>query len=263
MLKLRSFSAILLLLVSCDMVEYSPHQVFDRDSPKGINQENIKRLNLTGQKDKISIVFIGDSQRFYEEIESFVKKVNELQGIDFVIIAGDISDFGLLQELEWVHNRLKKLKVPYFTVVGNHDVTGNGEETFERFYGAINYSFTYSGYKFIFHNTNSREYKTKNVPDLIWLADELNDDSAEHFIGISHVAPYDGDFDKSKEIDYATLLASHNKFLLSLHGHQHRHSDGFPYEDGVRYMVAHHFEAKAFVTLTFEDRNITKEIIHY
>jgi Icc protein len=123
-MRLKSIIVLLFFIIlSCDLLEYSPHQVFDRDSPSNINKENISKLLNTDCKDSLTFVIIGDSQRSYDEIEQFVKSVNQFNHIDFVIIAGDISDFGLLQELEWVHNRLKKLNVPYFTVVGNHDVT--------------------------------------------------------------------------------------------------------------------------------------------
>src|SRR3990170_4010073 len=102
------------IALSCsDMTEYSPNQIFDSDSPVNINRKNLDKLMALPGDDTLTIAFIGDSQRFYDEVELFVNKVNELRGVDFVIIAGDISDFGLLAEFEWVVTRLEKLNKPY------------------------------------------------------------------------------------------------------------------------------------------------------
>lgn len=254
----------LMSMISCDMVEYSPNQKFDRDSPHNLNLTNLdKLLNVNDDDDSVTIAFIGDSQRFYNEVELFVSKVNEQDDVDFVLLAGDISDFGLLQELEWVNESLKKLKVPYFAVVGNHDVVGNGHNTFEYFFGPLNFSFQYKGYKFVMHNTNGREYKTENVPDLDWLAKEFNDPTAAHIIGVSHVPPYDGDFNENLEQAYSELVRNQDKFRLSLHGHQHRHTDWYPYEDGKRYITSHYFEERQFIKLTLIDTLVLKKLVSY
>mgnify|MGYP002783697654 FL=1 len=252
---------MLFLLAACaDVWEYSPKQKFDRDSPVGVNTQGVERILSTPGDDTVSFVFIGDAQRFYEEQEHFVAKVNTLPNLDFVIVAGDIADFGLLQELEWAHSRLSKLKVPYLTVIGNHDIVGTGEQAFTRFYGPLNYSFTFLGYKFVFHNTNSKEYATAIVPDMNWLAREVTDPQASYVVGVSHVAPFDADFARSLEMEYATLLRNQPNFLVSLHAHQHRHSDGYPYQDGVRYVVAHHFEAREFVHFKLINGQLIKTI---
>ena len=255
---------ILLLLLGCgDRFEYSPNQTFDRDSPYHLNQHNLKKLHTQSHDDTVVIAFIGDSQRFYDEVKQFVQKVNASDEYDFILIAGDISDFGLLQELEWVNDKLKYLKRPYFTVIGNHDVVGNGNATFEYFFGPINYSFSYGDYTFILHNTNGREYLGNQVPDLNWLHQQLHDVSTPYTIGVSHVPPFDGDFNKKLELTYAALLKSQSNFLVSLHGHQHRFSDGDPYRDGVRYITAPHFELRSFVKLTLIGKKVMVEKIPF
>src|SRR5690606_5450087 len=138
---------------------------------------------------------VGDAQRFYDELEAFVKSVNRLPSVDFILLAGDLSDFGLLEEFELVHERLKKLNSPYIAVPGNHDLVGRREDVFTRMFGPLNFSFVFQGVKFVAHNTNSREYTTGNVPDLQWLSNELlPSDGVQYYVAVSHVAPFDPDF---------------------------------------------------------------------
>lgn len=214
--------------------------------------------------DTVTIVLGGDSQRFYEEAELFVKKVNTIKDLDFVLIAGDISDFGLLAEFEWVIERLNKLNKPYIGVIGNHDIVANGEEVFKRTFGPLDFSFVYDSIKFILHNTNGQEYEGNNVPDLVWLENELKPSpGVKHFIGVSHVPPFSGDFNKTIETNYATLLENTPAFLLSLHGHTHMYSDGYPYEDGVRYITTPHFEARQFILLKICRGNVNRTLVSY
>lgn len=252
-----------LCLFSCDLLEYSPNQVFDRDTPVNLNDKNLEKLFSTPGDDTITIAFVGDSQRFYDELETFIDTANAIEAIDFVLLAGDISDFGLLEEFEQIQELLSKLEKPYIGVIGNHDVLAKGEETFERMFGPLHFSFVYKKVKFIVHNTNGREYAPGTVPDIEWLKEEFgNEDGAQYFVPVSHIPPFDKDFDKTLEDDYTRLLREH-KPLISLHGHIHEFKDGFPYEDGVRYMTSHSFELKSFVLLKIVKGKVYHEIISY
>lgn len=248
-----------------DMTEYSPNQIFDNDSPVDINNKNLKKLMDTpDDDDTLTIAFIGDSQRFYDEVELFVDKVNDVNSVDFVIIAGDISDFGLLAEFEWIARRLDNLSKPYISVIGNHDVIANGEEVFKRSFGPLDFSFVYDSIKFVVHNTNSREYTGNNVPDLEWLANALTPSpEIKHFVGVSHVPPFDGDFNKSLEDDYARLISRTPGFLVSLHGHIHRHTDTYPYNDGMRYITGHYFPERQFLLLKIHQGSVYKTFINF
>jgi 3',5'-cyclic AMP phosphodiesterase CpdA len=265
MTHLRSY--IILITAVCFLGscwEFSPNQVFDNDTPVDLNAKNLENLYAAAKDDTIVIAFVGDSQRFYDEFEDFVDKANEIESIDFVILAGDITDFGLLEEFELIQEDLAELNKPYIGVIGNHDVLAHGEEVFERMFGPLNFSFVYDSVKFVVHNTNSREYPTGDVPDLTWLAHELTPgDSVRYYIGVSHIPPFSPDFDKGLETSYANLLASTPGFLVSLHGHIHEHKDAYPYEDGIRYITSYSFEQKSFVLLKIASGNIEKIIVEY
>lgn len=265
-MKLRGSVAacsILVILLACaDLFEFSPNQTFDDDSPVGLNQKNLERLRASTPDDTITIAFIGDSQRFYDEVEAFIDRVNTLPSVDFVLLAGDITDFGLLEEFELVEGLFSRLNAPYIGVVGNHDVLAKGEQTFERMFGPLNFSFIYGSVKFIVHNTNGREYPPGLVPDLGWLRREFADADADHFITVSHIPPFDRDFDKTLEREYTELLRR-NDILISLHGHLHMFKDGYPYNDGVHYMTSHSFDKRSFVLLKIARGQVSYSIIDY
>jgi 3',5'-cyclic-AMP phosphodiesterase len=266
MIRKGLFIVFCFLVTACDLFEYSPNQAFDRDTPRDLNARNVERLLKSAPDDTITIAFVGDSQRFYDHIQAFVKKVNNFPEVDLVLLAGDISDFGLLNEFEWVHEKLSRLQAPYIAVIGNHDVIANGENVFRRMYGPLDFSFVYDSIKFVIHNTNGLEYPGKDVPDIGWLADELQqseDPSIKHFITVSHVPPDHGDFKPHLVEPYSALLRDTPGLLVSLHGHVHNHNDGYPFNDGVRYITSFAFNQSSFVMLKIRGGNIVKEIITY
>ena len=74
-----------------DAFEYSPNQIYDNDSAHGLNDKNLLRLKAAHVDDTLTIVFSGDSQQFYDEVDGFVKTVNQIPDVDFILVAGDIS----------------------------------------------------------------------------------------------------------------------------------------------------------------------------
>ncbi len=258
------FFLSLLFLISCDSFEYSPNQVYDKTSKVALNAKNLELLYSLPQDDTVTIAFVGDSQRFYDELDLFIDTVNNIAAVDFVLLAGDISDFGLLEEFELINAMLERLQKPYLGVVGNHDVVARGEEVFERMFGPLNFSFHYGGVKFVAHNTNGKEYFTGNVPDLKWLGRQLTrSDTSKYLVTVSHVPPFSSDFDEKLIDGYTNLLHESPGLLVSLHGHIHTHKDGYPYNDGVRYMTTHSFDKRSFVLLRIYNGQIDYRLIDY
>lgn len=103
-----------LLCVTCDLIDYHPYDGrLDGDTSRGINPKNIGRIESScAGKDTIRFLFIGDTQRSYDETEAFVEHVNQLDSIDFIIHGGDYTEFGLKKEFEWNDNILSRLKFP-------------------------------------------------------------------------------------------------------------------------------------------------------
>jgi 3',5'-cyclic-AMP phosphodiesterase len=141
---------------------------------------------------------------------------------------------------------------------------GKGDEVFERMFGPLNYSFSYQSVKFVLHNTNSKEYNNGKVPDMTWIRSQLvKSDSSKFFVMVSHVPPFSEDFDKNLEAEYATTLEESPSLLLSLHGHIHEHKDGYPYNDGIRYITAPSFDLQSFVLIQIVSGQVTTRLIYY
>lgn len=260
-----SIVLFVIFLSACDIFEYSPNQIVLDEDEKDLNRKNIAKLKSIVPDGTFRIVLMGDTQRFYDEVDKFVKSVNQQEGIDLVIHAGDISDFGLSQEFIWVNDIMSKLKMPYVTVIGNHDLLANGPKVYKKMFGPLNFSFIYDRVKFIFFDSNSREYSFNGlVPDIPWIEAELADSSSfDKAILVSHIPPFDADFDPVLSEKYAKLVADYPKVRLSLHGHQHSFRlEDFP-DDGVTYVVSTTVGKRGYVTITIVAEEATIEKVYF
>lgn len=236
------------LLGACSLFEYHPYEIRLSESQRDLNEKAIEKIINTPASDTVRFIFIGDTQRFYDETEKFVARANQ-EDADFVVLAGDITDFGLEKEFIWVNDILSELNKPYVAIIGNHDIIAEGEAIYNQMYGPNDFFFDYSGFRFIGLNTNSREYAFSGaVPDTTWLKQSLalTDEHKQAFV-MAHMAPFTGDFDERLEETYARILSESGKVNLSLYAHEHSYSEKEPYEDGVRYVVAAAVESRFYL----------------
>ncbi len=221
-----SFLAIL-LLGSCDKFEFDPNQSSSVSSQTELNARNLSQLLSTPGDSVLTIALISDSHTYYRSLEKVVESINARPEVDFIVHAGDISDHGYVKEFEKGVVYLQKLHKPFLVVIGNHDLLANGGEVYRKMFGPANFSFVYQGVKFIFYDSNSREYGFNGaVPDLGWLQNELQAmPAASQNILISHVPFFNEDYDVALRKPYTTLLndlkKAETKIVLALSGHQH------------------------------------------
>lgn len=265
----RSFGICLgalgIFFAACNSMEYSPDQIFDRDSPRDLNIKNLQSLETNKKDDTIRFVITGDSQREYASSADFVNTVNKIPGVDFVLLDGDISDFGLLQEMEWIDDIFSKLNVPYFGVLGNHDVSANGRHVFERMFGDVNFSFVYQGIKFVCHNTNSREFNFDgSVPDLSWLQEQFADEEGTNgYVAVGHVPPNDGDFDVALADRYTSIINGQSKSIAAFYAHIHTEDIFYPNDGRVPYIVTDAIEHRQFILAQIINEKLSFERIAY
>jgi Icc-related predicted phosphoesterase len=260
---LKKNSIILLfsfiVLSSCDDIfDYSPYVIDFDEENKNVHQTNIERLLKNDVNDTIRIGFTGDTHRFYDEFEGFVNIVNDVNKnnpVDFVIHAGDIADFGLPQQYLWGNSFLLNLDCPYFVVLGNHDLVGNGNLAYSEMFGEFNFSFIYGDIKFVFINTNSLEFNFNGeVPDINWLDSQLKPgDNFTNAVVIFHVPPMDGGFDSTLEEDFHSTIAKYNNVLFTIHGHLHDHEVYTPYSESIPYINIYGVEYKKFNVIKISD----------
>lgn len=99
------------------MIDYHPYDVHI-SGETNVNAHNMEKIeaNCKG-KTKICFAVMGDSQRWYDATEDFVKEINKRDDIDFVIHGGDMSEFWSDQRVSLAtgyHERVKStLCSPY------------------------------------------------------------------------------------------------------------------------------------------------------
>lgn len=259
------YACLAVFLYGCSELEYSPNQAFDKNSPTDLNSKNLTKLLQTPSDDTVRFVISGDSQRSLNELEDFVEKVNSMVNVDMVFLAGDISEFGTLQENEWVVKDFQNLNVPFFGVIGNHDLIANGSNVFKRMFGDLNYSFVYGGVKFICHDTNGREYKFNGqVPDIGWLQTELTPIvGVNSFVGISHIRPFSSDFDSKLDTTYTQLFNQKPEFLASFHAHDHSFGEFFPINSRIPFLTTTTIGNNGFLLVEIVNNKIRYERVEF
>jgi outer membrane protein assembly factor BamB/predicted MPP superfamily phosphohydrolase len=86
-----------------------------------------------------------------EDLERTVADINSLPDLDFVLVTGDITEFGSGEELRTAKEILDKLQKPYYVVPGNHDSkwSESGCNDFVRIFGSETFHFEKNGILFI------------------------------------------------------------------------------------------------------------------
>lgn len=266
MVRFLLITLVLSILISCGKTfTYNPNEIQLEEKDRNQNTKNIERLRSKQQTDSFSFVVISDTQRFYEELDDFVEKMNKHPNISFVVVNGDITDFGLRSEYLWINQRLQKLSIPFLVVIGNHDMLGNGRELYKQMYGPENFSFSFSDHKFIVLNSNSQEVgHNGSLPDTTWLKQELSATPSQQKIFIlSHLAPFSGDFDRSLEQPYVRMLKNNGNVIYSIHGHEDISYLGQPYGPPVNYLVVNSIKEKSFVLIKVEENNTQVEEVFF
>lgn len=152
------FFLTLSVLTGCDLIDYHPYDT-RIEGKHNINAENIQRIEQQCfGRDSLRFALIADTQRKYDDTKDVVRALNARNDLDFVIHAGDISDFGVTREFEIQRDLLEKLKVPYVVLIGNHDCIGTGPASYQYIFGNPDFSFNAGDTHFLCLNTNALEY---------------------------------------------------------------------------------------------------------
>ena len=156
------FICLLIPLFLCSLVgcvEYHPYDM-KTDGQRSVNSTNISKIEkICDGRTSIRFAVVSDSQRWYDELDKIVGAINGCDNIDFVIHAGDLTDFGLKTEFERQRDILNKLEIPYVYLIGNHDCIAMGKSLYYRIFGNPDFSFVAGNVKFLCLNTNMLEYR--------------------------------------------------------------------------------------------------------
>lgn len=86
-----------------------------------------------------------------EDLKRTVDDINQQADIDFVILSGDVTEFGSQEELREAQSIVSQLLRPCYVTPGNHDSkwSESGTNDFVRIFGAEGFSFEKNGFLFI------------------------------------------------------------------------------------------------------------------
>ena len=259
-----TYLIIAIVIIGCNNMSYSPYAFDPNSNLYNLNESSIERINthIFTPSDTISFILLGDVQNFYDETFDIVQFINETEDVDFLIQDGDFTDFGTEAEFQEMNNILSGLEVPYLTVLGNHDCIANGVHIYKRMFGSLNYSFIVNRLKFVFINTNSREFNFNgSAPDIEWLEKELMPDTSfDYAVVTCHVPPVSFDFDKNLYKDFIESLSENSNVLMELNGHRH----GYNYSEfnEVPYINSISADEKSYIRINICKNKFSHEVIY-
>lgn len=169
-----------------------------------------------------------------DDLRRTVNDINSNPDLKFVVITGDITEFGADKELMLAKQILDSLNKKWYIIPGNHDAnwSESGSNTFRRIFGSETFAFNYGGY--LFAGTSSgpnMRMGPGQVPreNIVWLDSVLNHTSPK--TPVIYLNHYPQDSSQNNWFTVINALKKKNiELILCGHGH-HNHKytfDGIP-----------------------------------
>lgn len=176
----------------------------------------------------VTDVHIGSSTS-EEDLKRTIADINSLPELDFVLLTGDITEMGTLEELQLAKEIIEELEIPYYILPGNHDSgwSESGGVDFIREFGYDKFSFEHEGYKII--GCASGPYvrmSDGHIPRdaIVWLDEVLASTPKDQRIIFVNHYPLDNSLDNWYEA--TDRLKNYNtQFSICGHGHRNKAMD--------------------------------------
>lgn len=265
---IHSFALLLgasFLLSSCDLIDYHPYDS-RYDGEHLLNEKAIARIeDLCAGRDSLRFAQISDTQRWYDETARIVKSINARGDIDFVVHCGDMTDFGITREFDWMNRELRKLQMPCVCIIGNHDCLGTGGDVYRSMYGNPDFSFNAGDTHFVCLNTNAVEYDYSTaIPDFSFIKTNREEipDSIRRTIVAMHAAPLTDQFNNNVAEVFHEKLREYPQLQFCLVGHNHSYDRYEPLNDGILYYRCAAAEKLEYIVFTLKSNGeYTYEVV--
>lgn len=162
-----------------------------------------------------------------EDLRLTIEDINNHINLDFVIVSGDITEFGSYDELYEAKKLLNNLKIPWYVIPGNHDSkwSESGCNDFVRVFGDEKFSFVKNGFLFIGTASGPNMRMAPGlVPreHLIYLEEVLDKHKSEGLtvINVNHY-PLDQSLSNYNEV-LSILRKGKTSVTLLGHGHSNK-----------------------------------------
>lgn len=211
--------ACLMLTAASGCLEVTP---FGSDTEtRDLTAKNLAALAARPETSgPFKIAALGDTHDDYDRFARAVELINARGDIELVLHGGNMSDRALLKELEWTADILTRFKMPFFATIGNHDAIADGKEIYRKMFGPYDFSFVWSGTKFVVFNSNTLEFSGQ-APDRAWLSEAIADrGGAERLVVLTHHPPhYPLDLPGGTTEEYYENLLREEDIDVWIHGH--------------------------------------------
>jgi outer membrane protein assembly factor BamB/predicted MPP superfamily phosphohydrolase len=190
----------------------------------------IALLNSASAQEPLTFVHLTDTHvggsTGADDLRRTVKDINENPAIQFVVISGDITEFGSDEEIKLAKQILDSLNKPWYIIPGNHDSnwSENGSNTFKKVFGNETFAFTAGPYLFLgTHSGPNMRMSPGQIPreNIVWLDSVLKaTDNNTPIIFVNH---YPQDSSLNNWFEAIDRLKQKNiQLALCGHGHSNR-----------------------------------------
>ena len=163
------------------------------------------------------------------DLRRIVADINSQPGLDFVIVSGDITESGAMEQYRLARGILDGLRIPFQVIPGNHDTkwSDTGGTWFGRVFGDTRFAFDAQGFRFIgIHEGPVMKMGDGHFApeDLRWLDEQLaTTPPAQPLVFVTHF-PLNNSIDNWFEVT-ARLKRCDTQAVLVGHGHANRKMD--------------------------------------
>ncbi len=164
-----------------------------------------------------------DFEVFFKNIVQWLNQEKKKNSLDFVVFNGDLihdkPDF-----LPLAKGAFDKLKLPYYTTQGNHDMVSR--EIWQKTWGyPVNHDFVVGDYAFLLATT-SNEKGEYLCADVSWLNERLDFYASKKYVFVFlHITQKKWTTNGIDCPDVINALESHPNVAAVFHGHDHDEDD--------------------------------------
>ncbi len=166
---------------------------------------------------------LSDVQDAVDELGDILALMNRDPRLSFVLSTGDLSESGKAGQFERFQSELQALNVPFFTTLGNHDVSFSGSR-FQNYFGRGSFHFAYRGVHFTMLDSANA-----TIDPIVydWLDGWLALGRGRIHVVAMHVPPLDpvglrnGGFASRNEAALVLAHLAESEVDLTLYGHLH------------------------------------------
>ena len=227
------FKLLLLFTVLFGLTAYNQPNTFKSDA--NLVKKPWTNLNFNNNPDNFQFVIVSDRNGGSRPgvFEDAVRKVNLLQP-EFVLSVGDLisgytTDTAVIEK-QWaeVNETLSELKMPFFYLPGNHDITNKVmEKEWEKRYGSRYYSFNYKNTLFIILDSNDDDdfNLTRQQTDFVLKTLKDNSNVRWTFVLMHHPIWSENYNTDGRFEEIETAMKGRKFTLIAGHEHHYHHAE--------------------------------------